>query len=54
MKQYRDLAVKDLRMGVSNLNGLRMDCKMNYRALGRFRFEHSGRRGGAVGTVCVG
>jgi hypothetical protein len=29
MRQYSDLAVKDPRMGVFNLNGLRADCKMN-------------------------
>jgi hypothetical protein len=54
MKQYKDLAVKDLRMGVSNLNGLRVDCKMNLPGAQPVPVEHSGRRGGAVGTVCVG
>ena len=43
MRQYKDLAVKDSRMGVFNLNSLRTDCKMSHWALGRFWFERSGR-----------
>jgi len=35
MRRYKDLAVKDPRMGVFNLNGLRPDCKMDYWALAR-------------------
>jgi hypothetical protein len=36
MRQYKDLAVKDPRMGVFNLNGLRADCKMSRWALRHF------------------
>jgi hypothetical protein len=33
MRQYKDLAVKDPRMGVFSLNGLRSNCKMDCYAL---------------------
>jgi hypothetical protein len=39
MRQYKDLAVKDPRMGVFNLNSLRADCKMSRWVLRRFWFE---------------
>jgi hypothetical protein len=44
MRQYKDLAVKDPRMAVFNLNSLRADCNMSRWALCRFSFECSGRR----------
>jgi hypothetical protein len=42
-RRHKDLAVKYLRIGAFDLNGLRADRKMNCWALGRFRFARSDR-----------
>src|SRR5262245_24825677 len=47
MRQYKDLAVKDPRMGVFNLNSLRTDCKMSRWAL-QTRPRDEPRQGGSA------